>query len=313
MNYSNIILSIAPIFLLIILGYGLRRRGFPTVEFWNLNDKLVYWVLFPALLFSKTSTISLLGDQILSNTIVIYSGFGSSVLFALLVGMVIGLNGPTFSSVLQGCARHNAFIALAVAERLFGDQGLAQAAFVAALLIPITNIVVVTLMVVLIQGSEKQKGVIGSILRDLARNPLLIAVVLGIGLNLLGVTPLPVIDDLTDILGRGALPIMLVGVGANIRIRSMMRIGPPIILSIVGKMVIFPVMIVVVALALGLSELAVMIVLIYGAVPTSASAFTLARQMGGDAPLMSTIITIQTTLSFLSLPLTMAVVQQFFI
>ena len=54
-----ILLSIAPIFLLIMLGHGLRRGGIPSIEFWNLNDKLVYWVLFPSLLFLKTSTIAL--------------------------------------------------------------------------------------------------------------------------------------------------------------------------------------------------------------------------------------------------------------
>lgn len=309
MNYTDIILSIAPIFLLIVLGYGLRRRGFPTVEFWNLNDKLVYWVLFPALLFSKTSTITLSSDKLLSDALVIYSGFGSAVLFALLVGKLFRFSGPVSSSVLQGAARHNAFIALAVAERLFGNQGLSQAALVAALLIPITNIVVVTLMVVLIHGTG-QKGVIRSILRDLVRNPLLIAVVLGVGLNMLRVTPIPVIDDLTDILGRGALPIMLLGVGANIRVRYMGKIGFPTFVSIVGKMLVFPTMIIVVAQAIGFSELATMVALIFGTVPTAASANTLARQMGGDAHLMSTIITIQTALSFLSLPLSVALVQQ---
>jgi predicted permease len=163
-------------------------------------------------LFSKTSTIVLSGDEFLSNAIVIYGGFGSAVVFALLVGKIFQFSGPTLSSVLQGAARHNAFIALAVAERLFGSQGLAQAALVTAMLIPITNIVVVTLMVVVTQSSE-QKGVVRAVLRDLARNPLLIAVLLGVGMNILGITPLPVVNDLTDILGRAALPIMLVAVG----------------------------------------------------------------------------------------------------
>ncbi|MBO6838327.1 MAG: AEC family transporter, partial [Alphaproteobacteria bacterium] len=55
----DIIWTIAPIFLLIVLGNLLRRNGIPSVEFWNLNDKIVYWVLFPALLFHTTSTLQL--------------------------------------------------------------------------------------------------------------------------------------------------------------------------------------------------------------------------------------------------------------
>jgi predicted permease len=309
MIYVDIILSIAPIFLLIIIGYGLRRRGFSSAEFWNFTNKFVYWILFPALLFSKTSTIVLSGDEFLSNAIVIYGGFGSAVVFALLVGKIFQFSGATLSSVLQGAARHNAFIALAVAERLFGSQGLAQAALVTAMLIPITNIVVVTLMVVVTQSSE-QKGVVRAVLRDLARNPLLIAVLLGVGMNILGITPLPVVNDLTDILGRAALPIMLVAVGANIRVRNMGEIGLPTLFSIAGKMVVFPAVIAILALSYGLSELATMVAIIFGGVPTAASAYALARQMGGDAQLMSTIITIQTALSFISLPVTIAIVQQ---
>ena len=53
---QDVFLSIVPIFLLIVLGHGLRRGGIPSFEFWNMNDKLVYWVLMPALLFSKIST-----------------------------------------------------------------------------------------------------------------------------------------------------------------------------------------------------------------------------------------------------------------
>ncbi|MDK1027774.1 MAG: AEC family transporter [Anaerolineae bacterium] len=311
MIYSNILLSIAPIFILIIVGYGLRRGGFPSTEFWHLNNKLVYWVLIPALLFSKISTIPLSNDNFLGNTFVIYSGFGMAVLFALLSTKVLRLNGSASSSILQGSARHNSFIGLAVAERLFGADGLSQAALVTAVLIPITNIVIVTLMVLLIKGTE-EKGVISSIQRDIIRNPLIIAVVVAVGLNILDITPIPVIDDLTDILGRAALPIMLLGVGANIRVRNMAAIGLPAWASIAGKMIIFPGVTFLAAQYFGLPKTAALVVIIFSALPTAASSYTLARQMGGDAQLMASIITIQTALSFLSLPLTIALAQNFF-
>ncbi|MDK1118194.1 MAG: AEC family transporter [Anaerolineae bacterium] len=311
MIYSNILLSIAPIFILIIVGYGLRRGGFPSTEFWHLNNKLVYWVLIPALLFSKISTIPLSNDNFLLNTFVIYSGFGMAVLFALLSTKVLRLNGSASSSILQGSARHNSFIGLAVAERLFGADGLSQAALVTAVLIPITNIVIVTLMVLLIKGTE-EKGVISSIQRDIIRNPLIIAVVVAVGLNILDITPIPVIDDLTDILGRAALPIMLLGVGANIRVRNMAAIGLPVWASIAGKMIIFPGVTFLAAQYFGLPKTAALVVIIFSALPTAASSYTLARQMGGDAQLMASIITIQTALSFLSLPLTIALAQNFF-
>ena len=305
----DIFLSIAPIFLLLVLGYGLRRGGIPSVEFWNLNDRLVYWILFPALLFSNTSTIDLSGDLLSSFAVVIYCGFGSAVIFALVSSRLFRLNGATASSVLQGAARHNSFIALAVAERLIGLDGLALATLVTALLIPVTNITVVTLMVTMIRGDGGRGAVLRAVLRDLARNPLLIAVLLGIATNVLNIAPIPVLSDMAKILGAAALPIMLLCVGANIRIRAMTSAGLPVALSVVGKMVVFPAMILVAAQFVDLSDAALLVLILYGAVPTAASAYTLARQMGGDAPVMATIITLQTALSFVTLPITVALVQ----
>ncbi|MCB0134206.1 MAG: AEC family transporter [Caldilineaceae bacterium] len=305
----DIFLSIAPIFLLLVLGYVLRRGGIPSVEFWNLNDRLVYWILFPALLFSNTSTFDLSGDLLSAFAVAIYCGFGSAVIFALLSSRLFRLDGPTASSVLQGSARHNSFIALAVAERLIGFDGLALATLVTALLIPVTNITVVTLMVTMIRGDGGRAAVMRAVLRDLARNPLLIAVGLGIGANLLDIAPIPVVSDMAKILGAAALPIMLLCVGANIRIRAMTSAGLPVLLSVVGKMVIFPAMILVAAQFVDLSDAALLVLILYGAVPTAASAYTLARQMGGNAPVMATIITLQTAISFVTLPITVTLVQ----
>lgn len=305
----DIFLSIAPIFLLLVLGYALRRGGIPSVEFWNLNDRLVYWILFPALLFSNTSTFDLSGDLLSAFAVAIYCGFGGAVIFALLSSRLFHLDGPTASSVLQGSARHNSFIALAVAERLIGLDGLALATLVTALLIPVTNITVVTLMVTMIRGDGGRVAVVRAVLRDLARNPLLIAVGLGIATNLLGIAPIPVVNDMAKILGAAALPIMLLCVGANIRVRAMTSAGLPVVLSVVGKMVVFPAMILVAAQFVDLSDAALLVLILYGAVPTAASAYTLARQMGGDAPVMATIITLQTVLSFVTLPITVSLVQ----
>ncbi len=300
-----ILLSIAPIFLLIVLGHVLRRGGIPSVEFWNLNDKLVYWVLFPSLLFFKTSTIALSGDLIGGYAVVILGGFAAAVGFALLSSLAFRLPAPTATSVLQGAARHNTFIAPAAAERLFGAEGLAMAALATALLIPVTNVVVVSLMVVMTRGpAAGGTGLIRAIARDLARNPLLASVFAGIAVNLSGIGVVPVLHDVAEILGQAALPVVLLCVGANIRVREMTASVGPALLSIAGKMLVFPAVLVALALWTGLSPMAATVAGLFGAVPTAASGYTLARAMGGDAPLMATIITVQTALAFVTLPLT---------
>lgn len=147
-----------------------------------------------------------------------------------------------------------------------------------------------------------------AIARDLARNPLLVSVAAGVAVNLAGVGTIPVVHDVAQILGQAALPVVLLCVGANIRVREMAAAVAPTLLSTAGKMVVFPAVLVALALWMGLPPIAAVVAGLFGAVPTAASGYTLARQMGGDAPLMATIITVQTALSFLTLPLTVILV-----
>ena len=120
---TGILLSIAPIFALIVLGHLLRRGGIPNVEFWNLNDRLVYWVLMPALLFYKTSTIALTFELVGSYATVILGAMLCAIAFSIVATRIARMPSPIASSILQGSARHNTFIALAVAERMFGGAG----------------------------------------------------------------------------------------------------------------------------------------------------------------------------------------------
>ncbi|MDF1749459.1 MAG: AEC family transporter [Alphaproteobacteria bacterium] len=298
----EIVLTIAPIFLLIVLGNILRRNGIPSVDFWNINDKLVYWVLFPALLFKTTSTLTLSGSVIGYYAIVILGGFFAAVIYSLLAMKVFKISAPSGTSLLQGCSRHNTFIALAVAERLFGADGLALAAMVTAVLIPVTNIVVVTSMVSLLP-KKPGRSLPAAILRDLTRNPLLVSIVIGMSLNLLGVGAIPVLHQTAAILGAAALPIMLLCIGANLHFTAMRAGMLPTYLSMFGKFIVFPAAVFGLVLLTGLDGKMAIIPLIFACVPTAASSFTLARQMGGDAPLAASIVTIQTLISFLSLPL----------
>lgn len=302
-------LAIAPIFLLIVLGHLLRKGGIPNVEFWNLNDKLVYWVLMPALLFDRTSTAELSPSLVGSFAVIVLSGFCAAGLFGYVVGKMSGFSNPVLSSVIQGACRHNTFLALAIAERLFGEAGLTLAALVTAMLIPATNLALVPVMV-LLHPKPEDEGWLGPLLKELGRNPLLVSVALGVVVNLIGIGPIPVLNDMAGILGAAALPIVLMCIGANIRFDTMRAAVLPLGTTLAGKMLLFPIIVVTLAQAFTLSPLETQIVLLYAAVPTATSAYTLARQFGGDSALMAAIISIQTLISFLSLPFTVWLVGQ---
>ncbi|PRY25003.1 hypothetical protein CLV78_102180 [Aliiruegeria haliotis] len=299
----TIFIAIAPVFLLIMTGYGLRRGGIPSTEFWNLNDKLVYWVLMPALFFAKISAADLTSPEIWSLAIVLYVGFFAAIACGWFLGR--RWRAKDASSILQGSARFNTFIGLSLAEALFGASGLQTAVLGSALLIPVVNIMVVSLL------SQQLGSGRGGLLGELARNPLILSIIAGVGFNLAGWNEVPVLHEFARILGNAALPIMLMCVGANLKIRGLQGDALAIIAATVGKFVIFPSGVLLALALLQPAPLTAEVAIIFAALPTGVAAYTLARQMGGNAPLMAAVITVQTLLSFVTLPVTLTLARAF--
>lgn len=272
-------------------------------EFWGGVDRLAYWVLLPSLLFNKIWTMELSADFVGPYAMVVIGGFVAAFVFSLAVSLLLGFPGPVASSVMQGASRHNTFIALAATERLFGAAGQASAYLASSILIPITNVAVVVAMVMLHRNKDTSPSVGRAIVRDIVRNPLLIAVAVGLIFNGAGIGKLPVLFDMTDLLGRAALPMVLLSIGAAIRLQGLRAALAPITVSITGKMLVFPLAILILAQVFEIGLVPASVAMIYGSAATATSSYALARQMGGDAPLAAAIVTLQTLLSFLTIPL----------
>ena len=299
----DVLFSIAPVFLILVIGHLLRRYSIPSTAYWEYADKLVYWLLFPALLFHQTSTMQLSLELVGPLATVLLGGFAMATLASMLLARAMRLDGPAASSVMQGAARHNTFIALAVVERLYGSEALGLASLATAMLVPVTNVVIVSAVVVLVRPGGRA-ALPRMLVRELLRNPLIIAIVLGFLVNVAVGGRIPVVNDTAKVLGAAALPVVLLCVGASLRIREMQATLSPILLSSLGKLLVFPLGIVVLCRLTGLGGTAAEVALVYGSVPTASSAYALARQMGGDAPLMAAIITVQTLVTMVTMPIT---------
>ena len=307
----DIVISIAPVFALICLGYGLRRGGIPSAEFWNLNDRLVYFLLMPALFYVRISTADLSGDVVLSLASVLYAAFFLSIGYGIVASRLLHMSGAVATSLLQGVGRFNTFIGLAVAEALYGAPALQIAVLAAVVLVPVVNLTVVGLFAVWLPRPGARPVVAAA--RGLAFNPLILSILAGLLANWVGLGGLPVLHDALSILGAAALPIMLLCVGANLKLRGLSGEAGPIVVSAVGKLVLFPALVLWLALVLGVDPMQAQVMMIDGALPTGVAAYTLSRQLGGDAPLMATMITAQAVLSFATMPIWIAVGEAVFL
>ncbi len=306
--FTDVIFAIAPIFMLMIIGNLLRRNQILNEAFWSLNDKLVYWTLMPALLFNEISQIHFSPALFGSYAFVILSGFFVVILLSILLGKICGYSGAISSSVMQGAARHNAFIALAISGSLFGAKGLAIGTSLMAILIPVVNVVIVTFMVIVLQDvkSNNAKPKLTDIVTELAKNPLILSIIVGIVFSVMGARDVPIIHETTRLLGLGAIPILLLGLGANIKIKNLSIKISPVVISCVLKLAIFPLVVYFVSGFFEFNTTEKIVLVIFGCVPTAVSSYTLAKQLGGETELMTSIITLQTALSFITIPLILA-------
>lgn len=277
-------------------------RAFVPVSFWDGLSKICYWILFPGLLFNLTSTASLSAAFILPFCLTLFIAATVMVIYGFLAGRLIGANGPATSSLVQAGLRHNGFLMLAFVQGAFGVAALEIGAIAVAVLVPISNIFAVIIIFLLREG-DQDANLGRAITAELARNPLMGAIILGGIVNFLSI-PVPVfITGAANILGNAALPMLLLCVGASIRISALRAHSAALVLAVLAKLLVLPVVMMVVGITLGLDKDVLLVLVVLAVAPTATSSFTLAQELGGDAPLMAEIITVQTLVAAIGIPL----------
>jgi hypothetical protein len=293
--------ALTPVLALIIAGFLLRRTDFLSPHFWPSAEKLTYYLLMPALLINSLANKQI-GSLPWFELLVTVEGtvLASAVLVTLWWLVTRNIDGPTFTSLFQGGVRFNTFVALALAENLFGSEGLLIAALGAGFMIMLINVLCVTAFSAVTHSAEAKMGRIAV---DLMKNPLIIGCVTGVGLNLTGIRLPAAIDGILALGGRAAFPLGLMAVGAAYRAGNLAANWEPLAVSSVVQFVCKPLIALGLAMAMGLPPMAVSVAVILFSVPTAPSAYILSRQMGGNYDAMASIITVQTILSFITLPI----------
>ena len=296
---ADVILALLPIVLLILLGMVLKHRRFLAEGFWPQAERLSYYVLVPCLFFHSLATARLesLPARELVTTLILSILAVAALLFALRPALKV--DGPTFTSIFQGGIRFNNYVGVTLAAGLFGAQGIALAALCSAAIVPTVNILCV--LVFARHGAARLTG--RGIARQLVTNPLVLSSFAGIGFQLLGFSLPAGIEPALRALGAASLPLGLLCVGAALEFGSVRRWIAPVAASSAIKFLAMPVVTVVVASLMGLTGPALVTALLFQALPTASSAYIMARQLGGDAPLMAGITATQTLFALVALPL----------
>jgi len=295
--------AITPIFLIIALGYLLFRTRIVGEEVWSAIEHICFYLLLPFLIIRTLSRANLGSVPIVDFMLVLVIAIIGMSLLLILIHTALRQRypdgGPTFTSLFQGITRFHGFVALAIIGPLYGDEGVTLVALALAIMVPMLNILSVTVLSV--YGSGTNNPEFKQVLMRVLTNPLIIACAIGLILNWVGVAD--VIFDTIIIIGNGGLGLALLAVGAGLRIGQAADQKLLIATGVLTRLIGMPLMIIAMAWLTGLEGLPRTVAIIAGAVPTATSSYVMARKMGGNAELMSNIMTFQVITAIVTLPI----------
>jgi predicted permease len=290
-------LLLLPDFALIVIGFLLCRFTPLNRPLWDAIERLVYVVLFPALLFG-----AIVRHPITPGNALPLAGSGLAVValgvvLAFALRLWPGVDARLHATGAQTAFRFNSYVALALADRLAGAPGVAWTALIVAICVPVANVAAVWPL-------ARQGG--HGYLRELLRNPLIVATVAGLVFNLLGLR-LPALADTTVArIGGAALPLGLMAVGAGLQLGALKE-GPRLAAALLLiRHALLPAFAVLLVVALGLPPGQQAVVVAFAALPTASSAYVLAVRMGGHGGYAAGLVTMSTLIGMLALPLWLA-------
>lgn len=304
---SPVAASLVPVFLLIVTGWGVRISGIVNESQWAGFEKVTYLVLFPALVVETLARADLTNAPL--------AAVGGALMGAILVMAALlllarpalahwlGMDGPSFTSVFQGALRWNTFVAIALCGSLFGKPGTTLCAVAIAAMIPLLNVSCVLVLSRYAGGAPLgAKALAGTLIR----NPFIWSSLLGIAINASGLPAPSTLLSYAEILGRASLAAGLLVVGAGLDLARLRRPSPALALATLVKLAGMPLLAASLARLFGVDGTALAVVVLCTAAPTASGSYMLARQMGGNAPLMAEILTVQTLAALLTIPLALA-------
>jgi malonate transporter and related proteins len=286
------LLILLPDFSLILFGTLLRRLVIDADAFWAGVEKLVYFILFPALLFKALANATV--DPAVAVPLLL-AGLGimaAGLLYGWIGRPLMGLTAMGYASRVQCAYRFNTYIGIAIAGKLHGAPGIAIMGGLCGAMVPFANIMAVSMMAR--HGQSK-------VVRELVRNPLIIATVAGFAYNVAGFELAEPVQSFLGRLGDAAIALGLLAVGSALRWGSAGGHWAGSAWLVAVKLMLLPATAWVLGRQLGVTGIAFDMLVLFAALPSASSAYILAMRMGGDGPGVAWLISATTLLAMPSL------------
>lgn len=297
--------ALIPAFVIIAAGWAARRTGVIARDQWAGVNRVGYWALFPAMLFTLIAKADFESLNAGAFSLAVIGGFSATGAVALAARLVMRqVDGPSYTSFFQGSVRWNGIILLAAAPALFGEEGAALAALVFAPIVPLVN--VMSVAVLSVWGTGQAPSPRAFVIR-LATNPLILGSLSGAAWNGLHLPVGGPLFHALDLMGGAGLVTALMCVGAGLDLGAVR--ARPLVLSaaVVMKLAVMPVMCWAAGHLLGLDPLSITVLVAAGATPGASVSYVLAKEMGGDAELMAGHVTATVLLAAVTMPLAIAI------
>ena len=299
MNFAQLLI---PDFSLILCGYLVCRYTALNRSVWQQVESLVYFMLFPVLLFQSIvkSPLDLGAASSFIGAGLALAALSVALAYSLPYWPWLGkhIAPHDHAASAQVGFRFNSFIGLALVDRLAGSQGQSLIALLIGLCVPLYNVAAVWPM-----ARHAQRG----LARELARNPLVIATVSGLAANLAGLhIPLWLEPTVTRI-GAASLAMGLMAAGAGLQLGHLASAKFLAVAVLTLKHFVLPLVAWGLALAFGLTPVQSTVLLAFSALPTASSCYVLAARMGYNGAYVAALVTLSTLLAMLSLPFALGV------
>lgn len=292
---------------MIVLGFAFKQRQLITDAFWQPAERVTFYVFFPSLLIISIAKADLGGANVVPMLVGLILAIAVVVAACFALRRPLRLDGPAFTSLIQSSVRPNVYVALAAATALYGSAGVTLMSLCVAVVVPSVNLISVVALVRYASGSgtpvQWRRTVV-----PIVTNPLILACGVGLALNATGLRLPPLIGPTLEILARASLPVGLLAVGAGLQFQALRATGRTVAVASVLKLLILPVLTLIAVEGLGAEALARNIAVLIASVPVSASAYVMAREMGGDPTIMAASITATTAVAVVSMPLVLAAI-----